>query len=285
MTNQLGDVAARQNQLWNGVLGEIWSRRQDQFDAVLAPVGKAAIDRASIKGGDRAIDVGCGCGGTTAQLLKLVEPGGAVLGIDISEPMLAEARRRIGPGRPAKFVTADAATFEFPQAHYDVLFSRVGVLFFADPPSAFANMRRALRSGGRVALACNRSPPENPYLTVPLEAAHRHLPPLPPLAPGAPGVFAFADRNRPRAILEQAGFRNIDVSAVDLDLDIGAGQGVDAAVAISMELGPTGNVLIGKSDDQRRAVADTMRSALIPYQSGEKVLPKAGLWIVTAQNS
>jgi hypothetical protein len=145
-------------------------------------------------------------------------------------------------------------------------------------------MRRALRADGRVALACVSSPAENPYLTVPLAAAHQHLPPLPtPVAPGSPGVFAFADPNRLRAILETAGFGRIDVSAVDLDLDIGAGQGVDAA--ISMELGPTGNVLIGKSNEQRRAVADTMRSALIPYQSGQKVLLKAGLWIVTAQNS
>src|SRR5579859_3022009 len=88
------NAAARQD--WNGALGEIWARQQALFDRVLAPAGEAAIDRANIQSGDKVIDVGCGCGATTAAIAELVGPTGEVFAVDISEPMLAEAKKRIG---------------------------------------------------------------------------------------------------------------------------------------------------------------------------------------------
>jgi ubiquinone/menaquinone biosynthesis C-methylase UbiE len=155
-------------EFWSGTVGASWAERQEDFDAVLAPIGHAAIARAAIRPGERIIDVGCGCGTTTIALARRTGPQGHVLGIDISKPMLSRAVERAEPGQSIEFVEADATTYTFPAGSYDVLFSRVGIMFFPDPILAFTNMRRALRSGGRISLACFRTPQESPYLMVPL---------------------------------------------------------------------------------------------------------------------
>jgi SAM-dependent methyltransferase len=86
-----------------------------------------------------------------------VGPSGQVLGIDVSAPMLARAAERLPPGAPVKFVRADATTYKFESTAFDLLFSRFGVMFFAEPARAFANLRTALKPGGRLAFACWRS--------------------------------------------------------------------------------------------------------------------------------
>ncbi len=269
---------------WNGAIGTYWVNRQDAFDAVLAPVGDAAIARALVKSGDRVIDVGCGCGTTTIELARRTGPGGHVLGIDISKPMLSRAAERIPPGQSIEFVEADATTYAFQAASYDVLFSRVGIMFFPDPVRAFTNMRRALRPGGRISLACIRTPQENPYLTVPLAAAQKHVPPRPKPGPEDPGLFSFANEERVRRILGAAGFVSIALEAFDAELDVAGGGDLDTAVEISMEFGPTGSLLVGQSQDTLAAAAASIREALTPYRRGTGVWLGGGLWIVTAGN-
>jgi len=210
--------AARQD--WNGALGEIWARQQALFDRVLAPAGEAAIDRANIQSGDKVIDVGCGCGATTAAIAELVGPTGEVFAVDISEPMLAEAKKRIGSDPRISFAIADAAIHPFPVSYYDVLFSRFGVMFFDFPAVAFANMRRALKPGGRLSFACFREAAKNTYVMLPLAAAYKHVPPLPSPALNAPGMFSFADDNRVRGILGAAGFNAIRLEQIDAKLDM-----------------------------------------------------------------
>jgi SAM-dependent methyltransferase len=159
--DQTANAAARQD--WNGALGEIWARQQALFDKVLAPAGEAAIARANIRSGEKIIDVGCGCGATTMALAELVGPTGEVFAVDISEPMLAEAKRRLSADKRVSFANADAAIHPFPMSYYDVLFSRFGVMFFDYPAMAFANMRKALKPGGRLSFACFREA-ANEYL-------------------------------------------------------------------------------------------------------------------------
>jgi ubiquinone/menaquinone biosynthesis C-methylase UbiE len=106
------------------------------------------------------VDIGCGCGGTTIELGRLVGPGGRVLGIDVSAPMLARAAERLPPGLPVEFVEADATTYSFPRAGFDLLFSRLGVMFFAEPSRSFSNVRAALRLGGALVFVCFRTPRE-----------------------------------------------------------------------------------------------------------------------------
>jgi SAM-dependent methyltransferase len=235
------------------------------------------MDRAQIQPGQSIIDIGCGCGGTTVELARRVGEQGRVLGIDVSKPMLAQARARMGGMANVTLVEADATTHPF-EASYDLLFSRLGVMFFADPSAAFANVRRALRSGGRIAFVCWRAMAENPLMTVPITAAARHLPPLPALDPHAPGPFALADAARLRRLLETAGFGAIQISPHDEPI---GGNDRAATLDLAIRIGPLGRAL-REHPDKRDAVMDDVRAAIEPFIfDGIARIPSA-TWIVTA---
>ena len=197
---------ADQATYWNGPGGRRWVDRQSLQDVVLAPVSEVLLDRAEVAAGERAIDIGCGCGGTSIELARRVGPEGHVLGVDISEPMLARARELAPPSLSLEFVLADATVHRFEPARADLLFSRFGVMFFADPALSFVNMRKALRPNGRVVLACWREPRKNPWMILPLQEAYKHVPRLPEVGPEDPGPFAFAREEKFRRILSEAGF-------------------------------------------------------------------------------
>ncbi len=141
---------------WNGPTGQRWTDRQTVQDILLAPALQILIDRAQPKVGERILDVGCGCGATTIALAERVAPAGFVRGIDISEPMLARARQRAPTSLPLSFVLADATVYPFDPQDFDLLVSRFGVMFFAEPAVSFANLRRAMRPEGRVTFVCWR---------------------------------------------------------------------------------------------------------------------------------
>jgi SAM-dependent methyltransferase len=197
--------------------------------------------------------------------------------------MLARAAERLPPGLPIDLVEADATTYPFPNS-FDLLFSRFGVMFFADPVRAFANLRTALRPGGRLVFSCFRPPRENPWMMVPLEAAYRHVPPLPKLGPEDPGPFSFASPDRVRRILGDAGFGTIALEPLDLALDLGSGRGLDTAVASALGIGATSRAIEGQSSKVRAAVAESMRNTLAPYVSGTTVRLGAAVWLVTAES-
>ena len=190
------DQNADQIAFWNGLAGQHWTDRQQAQDTILAPVSDVLIDRVKARAGERIVDVGCGCGATTIALAQKVGPTGHVLGIDISAPMLARARQIAPAGLPADFVLGDATVYPFQPASFDLLVSRFGVMFFAEPALSFANMRRALRPSARLAFACWREPRENPWMMAPLQAAYKHVPKLPQLGPDDPGPFSFASEQR-----------------------------------------------------------------------------------------
>jgi len=275
---------ADQIEFWNGPGGRHWIKLQEMWDIVLAPVAAATLARAAVQGGERVIDVGCGCGATTIELGKAVGSRGYVLGLDISAPMLARAAERLPAGLPVEFLQADATTHLLPSSSFDLLFSRFGVMFFAEPARAFANLRRGLKKKGRLAFACFRDSKDNPWMMVPLKAAYEHVPPLPKLGPEDPGPFSFASGERVRRILSEAGFDAIGMEPVDLTFDIAAGRGLEAAVAATLEIGPTSRAVEGQPPAVRDAVAASVKKALTPYRRGNSVPLPAAIWIVTAIN-
>src|SRR5919202_367006 len=180
-----------QIEYWNGTAADTWVAQQERLDRQLDPLGRAALRVLAPRPGEHVLDVGCGSGQTTLQLADAVGPDGRVVGVDVSSQLLAAARRRPRPANVA-FEQADAQTYAFERP-FDAIYSRFGVMFFADPVAAFANLRRALKPGGRMAFVCWREEAANPMMTVPMAAAAKHLPPLPPPAQDAhaPGPFAF----------------------------------------------------------------------------------------------
>ncbi|MGH8200491.1 MAG: class I SAM-dependent methyltransferase [Steroidobacteraceae bacterium] len=275
---------AEQAAYWNGANGERWWAQQHDLDILLAPVMDVLLQRAAPAAGEVVLDVGCGCGTTSVELARRIMPRGRVLGVDISAPMLQQAREHAPADLPLDFVLADATAYNFAPGAADLLFSRFGVMFFAEPRKSFTNMRRGLRRGARLVFACWREPKQNPWLMVPFEEVCRHVARPPAPGPEAPGPFAFADERRVHGILDGAGFREVALAAADLSFDIGIGRGLEAAVEISMGLGPASRALDGQPAELRTEAAKSIRAALGQYRSGSAVALPGAIWIVSARN-
>ncbi|MCP4620509.1 MAG: methyltransferase domain-containing protein [Bradyrhizobium sp.] len=276
------DRNADQIAFWNGVAGRHWTERQAVQDIVLAPVTEKLIARIDAQKGQRILDIGCGTGAIAIELARRVGPSGHVLGIDISVPMLERARQQTPKDLPADYVLADATVYPFDPASFDVLVSRFGVMFFADPPLSFRNLRSALRPKGRLVFACWRAPRENGWMMAPLMAVYKHVPKLPQLGPEDPGPFAFADEARVQRILGEAGFTDIGIEACPLTFDVAAGRGLEAAVQGALEIGPASRALEGHPPEVVAAAVQSIREALTPFVRGQSVLLPGAIWLVTA---
>jgi SAM-dependent methyltransferase len=236
---------------------------------------------AAAKPGEFVVDVGCGTGQTTLGLADAVGENGQVVGVDISRPMLEWARGRArGPASRSSFFEADAASYPFKPVN-DLVFSRFGVMFFDDPTSAFTNIRKALKPGGRLAFVCWRSPAENTWASAPLAAARPFLPPQPPPDPLAPGPFAFADADRLKGILEAAGFRDVRIEKLDTVMNLG--DSLEAAAEQMLQVGPLSRAASEVDAATRAQIVPAVRAALQPYATEKGVRPPAACWLVGAR--
>jgi SAM-dependent methyltransferase len=271
---------AQQVEYWNGPVGERWASLQEKIDLHLGEITDALIRLAAPRSGERVLDVGCGCGTTTFLLAMRTEPEGATAGIDISVPMLNAARARaMAQNAEIVFIEADASTYEF-QPVFDLVFSRFGIMFFADPVSAFANLRTALAPGGRLVFACWRPFEENRWAWDAMQAALHLLPPQEPADPFAPGPFAFADEVRLRRILATAGFTKTDIEPFDGSVNMGATAEEAAAEALS--IGPLARAATGLDEKTREAIGRVVEGAYARYLTPSGVLPPAAWWLVRA---
>jgi SAM-dependent methyltransferase len=275
------------SEFWNGEGGEKWLRFQETIDASLRPFGQKIMSAAAILPGERVLDVGCGCGDTSFDMARQVGSGGGVLGVDISEPILAHARARAMSAidKNVTFERGDAQLHSFDAAAFDLVFSRFGVMFFDDPVAAFKNLRAALRTGGRAACICWRPAKDNEWVTRSLEVVSRHVPLLDPPGPEDPGPMSFGDPERVTRILTASGFSNIEINSFDTPFTIGAN--LDEAVAFLTQMGPASGAMAqsGASDMLKATIAADLSEALAPYDTGAGVAMGAATWIVTADNA
>ncbi|QOZ34148.1 class I SAM-dependent methyltransferase [Bradyrhizobium sp. CCBAU 53421] len=268
---------------WNGPGGQRWAARQAAQDIVLKPVLDLLIDRAAPKAGERIVDVGCGSGASSFALAAKVAPDGHVLGVDVSEPMLTRARQSTPQGLPVEFALADATVHPFAGESFDLLASRFGVMFFADPVASFTNLHKAMKPTGRLAFACWQEPRENPFFMAPLQAVYKHVPKLPQLGPEDPGPFSFASEARVKRILSEPGFSGIAMEPCKIELDVAIGRGIETAVQSALEIGPASRALEGHPDEVRSAAVASIREALAPFAKGDSVPLPGAIWIVTAR--
>jgi SAM-dependent methyltransferase len=266
---------------WNGAAGEAWVEARDVLDGMFRTLEERLADTASDAGALRVLDIGCGTGATTLAIARRLAADGEALGADLSAPMIAAARARAArESSAARFVVADVETHRFPRARYDLAVSRFGVMFFPDPVAAFANLRGALRPGGRLAAVAWRSREENPFMTTAERTALPLLPEAPPpRPPHAPGQFAFADPDRVTGILAASGWTDAALRPVDVDCAFPA-----AALDLYLRrLGALGTLLRDVDDATRERVVAAVTEAFQPFVHGDEVRFTAACWWIEAR--
>jgi len=271
-----------QRAYWDGAGGDKWIRRSADVDINVAPAQMAGIEAADIRTGARVLDIGCGCGTSTLAIAERVGPSGRVLGVDISQAMIVEAKRASRGSRNVEFRLADASRDDFSEARFDRMFSRFGVMFFGDPVAAFAHLRGALAPDGRLVFVCWRPVVENPWMYLPFNAVCKHAPRPPRPGPEDPGPFSFAAPERVTRILNAAGFAEPQFAKFDWDMDLALGGGLEAAVESAATIGPAGAALTDQPEEVRAAAYEQLRRELAPYEKGGRVPLAAAVWIVSA---
>jgi SAM-dependent methyltransferase len=260
-----------------------WLTQQARYDRMLSVFSTMIFDAARLTPGERILDVGCGTGATTRAAAELVAPG-SVVGVDLSRPMLERARAEADSAEidNVSFEPADVQVHPFAEQSFDAVISRFGIMFFADAVAAFTNLHRATRPGGRIVFVCWQLLTENEWLLVPGAALAEHVP-LPASAePGAPGMFAFADPDHPRQVLEDAGWHAITITSRRTPILVGGGGSVDDAVEF-LRAGSIGRTLLANVDDATITRAlESVRQALEPYVTGDGVQLEAAVWLVEA---
>lgn len=268
-----------QGALWNGSAGQAWVENQTLLDTMFQPIADLLLDTLADTPDAAVLDVGCGAGATTVDIARRVAPHGRCTGIDVSAPMITAARARAAQhGASADFVCADAQGHDFGPARFDLVVSRFGVMFFDDPVAAFAGLRRATRSKGRLRFIAWRTPAENPFHTVAEHAARPLLPQLPQRRPNEPGQFGFADREHVARILEQAGWRGIDIRPADIACAFPAHH----LPTYMARMGAVGRALDEADAATRTAVMEALHPVFAPFIHGEEVRFTAACWDVRA---
>ena len=264
---------------WDDLVGDAWVRHADEIDAHSAPFGAALLEALTPVPGRRILDVGCGVGSTT---ISLARRGADVVGIDLSTRMIDHARTRdLGePMGNATFEVADATSYS-PDEPFDEVCSRFGVMFFADPPAAFAHLRSLVRPEGRLAFAAWSDPSANLWMLEPVMAS---VPVLgPPALPGPtePGPFSLSSPERVHEVLGAAGWQDVDIEEVAVEGPHPAG-GARAVAEMVVETVPLLAEGLAAKPEARDELCDAIADALRPREHGGRVTVQASALIVTA---
>ena len=282
MPEAVANVAQQEH--WNTVAGPKWVGLGEVMEKRMRAVNDLLLTAAAAQPSETVLDVGCGTGTTTLPLAEAVGDSGAVLGVDISETMLATARGRLHERMLSnvEFLLADAQVHGFAPERFDLVASRFGVMFFADPVAAFSNIRRAMRSGGRLGFVCWAPLKDNPHWSVPLDVVQRHLGPSAPPPAHAPGPLAFSDDAYLAGILQAAGFAGIEIESVSTWID---GSTPEQEAEFACMMGPPSRLIAERKpgDAALASIKQALAEAFAPFDTGSGVQLPASVFAVKAR--
>ncbi|MBI1173157.1 methyltransferase domain-containing protein [bacterium] len=282
MTTQPNEAQAA---AWNNAQGVDWVRQHTRFDGLLTEILDLVLTSADPRPGEQVLDIGCGGGATTMAAARRIGPDGAALGLDISAVLLDHARRQAEGLSNVRFQLGDAQVHPLEPDRFDLMMSRFGVMFFEDPVAAFANLARALRPTGRLAMIAWASPALNPWFAVPMQAAVARLGPPEPADPDAPGPMAFRDIDRVTGILRAAGLQDCAGSAVQTYLTpIGD---LEEVMEFALHIGPASRLITAKaaSEADRAAIKDVLRPEFARFEQNGQMRVPACVNLFTARRT
>jgi len=273
-------------QAWDGPLYDRFVRFRHLLTSGLGAHGDEALRLVPPRPGERVLDIGCGFGDTAQHIAALVGDGGAVLGVDASPRFIDTASREAEEAGIANlsFAVADVETTAFDQ-RFDLAFSRMGTMFFANPVAAMRNVRKAVRPSGKLVMVVWRSKVENDWVYRAQTITERFVtkPEEYDEPTCGPGPFSMGNADTTSGILLSAGFEEITLRRCDLPITIGAD--VEEAVEFVMSLGPAGEILRlagARAAHLHEPVADALREGLADWAGPDGISAPASTWIVTA---
>lgn len=273
----------RQTEAWNGPESAHWVDHADRYDRQFAPLTDALLTSLALGPDAAVLEVGCGSGAVARRVARV---SGSVLGADISEPLLSVAidRARTESLDNVKFLVADAQTYPFEQGVFDAVISQFGLMFFDRPATAFANLRRSLTSGGRIAFTCWQGVEANEWVSIVAEAVGHHVE-LPALGgqAGGPGMFSLKDPDEIVALFAHVGFTNVAIESLTPTVLIGGGGTLDESVGFLFGLGIVRGLLSQAGPDAHDAVVEEIRGSMAErFELGRGVTLGTAAWLVSA---
>lgn len=271
---------------WSGVLFDRFVEYRSLIVDSLQRHGDEAMRLHPPKPGDRVLDIGCGFGDTTQQLAALVGAEGEAVGVDVSEPFIRasiEEAREAGVENVG-FLAGDVQMMKLPGT-FDYAFSRMGVMFFANPVQALRNIRGALRPGGQLIAIVWRRKLDNPWVHRAEQVVEQYLeePEESDEPTCGPGPFSMENADTVSEQLQIAGFERPTFTRCDLPIKLG--DDLDHAVRFNMAIGPAAEIirLVGEDADKIRPKLEAeIREVLADYEGPEGVSGPASTWIITA---
>lgn len=265
---------------WQGRVGENWAAQWRRTDRSFAPLTERLLQRSREFAFGPVLDIGCGAGELSLAIAR-GRPNCRVVGVDISQHLVATAEQR-GANLPnASFEVGDAAVWQ-PEPGFapELLVSRHGVMFFAEPQAAFANLAAIAVPGAGLMFSCFRPAVENPVFS---EVAGLLPAPSIPPDPHAPGPFAFADPAYVEAILTGAGWHGVAFEPFELAMIVGAGADpVEDALGYFSSIGPAARAAAEMPAGQAERLFDDLRNLARRHLVDGIVALRAATWLVTA---
>ncbi|MEA5163002.1 class I SAM-dependent methyltransferase [Cereibacter johrii] len=266
------DVNQAQEDYWTSSAGLKWIEHERVLDAAMAGMLDVMLNAANISPSARILDIGCGTGASTIDASRRA-PNGHVLGLDISRPLLdrASTRAREEGICNASFLVADAQTHRFAGPAFDVLISRIGMSFFADPVSALKNLASALEDGGRMVFVCWAAAEQNPWFQIPKQAAEARLGAGPATDPRAPGPTAFQDTRHVTALMAQAGLSEVDAKVLEIWLT--PPNGAQGSAIAASRVGPAARIIKARQGNEAdgHAIESSVAEGFLQFEHGDKL--------------
>ena len=244
-----------------------WAVLADDVREFGMPASAWLVDQLRLQPGQVVLELAAGPGDTGFLAAELVLPGGTLISTDVAEPMLEIARARAEQQgiTNVSFKALDLQWVDLETATVDAVLCRWGVMFVSDPAAALQEFRRVLRPGGRAAVAVWADPGLNPWATIPTRALIE-LGHVEPPDPTAPGMFALAGEGRLQGLLEDAGFTDVVVEAVNLERrDDDVGSYIDDTLSLARPFAEAREAL---SDEQWAGVTARIGELAEPYHDG-----------------
>ena len=271
---------------WDGPLFDRFVRFRDILTTGLGAHGEEALRLFTPQPGQRVLDIGCGFGDTTQRIAELVGPEGEAVGVDAAANFIDLARKEAAEAGAAnvRFRVADVQADDLG-GPYEMAFSRMGTMFFANPVAALRNVRGALRPGGRLVMVVWRRREDNDwtYRAQTIVEGIVARPQEYDEPPCGPGPFSMANADTTSEILVHAGYR--DISLRRCDLPIAVGRDVEEAIELVMALGPAGEILRLAGDRAAHLhgqVREALRAGMADFEGPHGMHAPASTWIVSA---